>query len=221
MEGQTSTPDPFQRAPVLVKGYEKKVWDKVKTSRDPAGTNLPCLLCTSWHWLLIRLCINKLLKGSKTICFCVTTQQKQCCINVSLGLACARYPVHSGSRPPSLSAASGALPCLSTIFLFLGCPCLYVSSEVTVTSISHPSFVSHRGLFHTNQRSLSVIHRLRALCYLSRTADDSRLMLPPHSLARSLPPHSLLRSLPPHSLVRLVLNRNQASLLSAWQCRHH
>ena len=106
--------------------YKKKVWDKVKASRDPAGTNLPGLLCTSWHWLLIRLCIKKLLKGSKTICFCVTTQQKQCCINASLGLACARYPVHSDSRPTSLSAASGALPCLSTIFLFLGSSCLCV-----------------------------------------------------------------------------------------------
>ena len=138
--------------------YKKKVWDKVKASRDLAGTKHPCLLCTFWHWLLVRLCFNKLLKRSKTISFCVTTQQKQCCINVSLGLACARYPVHLGSRPSSFSAASGALPCLSTISLFLGSPCLCVCSEVTVTSPSHPSFVSHRGLFQTNQHSLSVIH---------------------------------------------------------------
>ena len=146
--------------------YKKKVWDKVKASRDPAGTKHPCLLCTFWHWLLVRLCFNKLLKRSKTICFCVTTQQKQCCINVSLGLACARYPVHSGSRPTSLSATSSAPPCLSTIFrswVFVcaptGCSLLFCvlsacacRSEITVNLILHPSFVSHRGVFHSNHR---------------------------------------------------------------------
>ena len=91
------------------------------------------------------------------------------------GVRASRYPVHSGRRPPSLSASSGgAPPCLSTVFRFwvFACdqpaPSLDVafsslfyffalsafacSCEVTVTSVSFPSFVWHRGLFQTNHR---------------------------------------------------------------------
>ena len=91
------------------------------------------------------------------------------------GVRTSRYPRHSGRRPPSLSASGGsAPPCLSTVFpgpevlpapslgisffsLFYvfapsACACIF---EVTVTSVSLPSFVSHRGLFNHTIVSLS------------------------------------------------------------------
>ena len=108
------------------------------------------------------------------------------------GVRASRYPWHSGHRPPSLSASrASAPPCLSTVFqfgsllappmdaavsilfsfLFLCsflshfCSCLYsvqCSFQVTVTSVLLPSFVSHRGLFNTNQR-LSLTDHLSPL----------------------------------------------------------
>ena len=60
---------------------------------------------------------------------------------------CTQVVGHPRSRPRAGRSRAQAL--------LHACAC---GSEVTVTSISHPSFVSHRGLFHTNQRPLSVIH---------------------------------------------------------------
>ena len=91
-----------------------------------------------------------------------------------------------------------ALPCLSTIFriwvlfcaptgcsilfsfLFLCSLCLCVCPEVTVTSISHLSFVSHRGLFRYKP-SYCLPDLLSCVCVASRSFNTN-----PRSLALSL-----------------------------------
>ena len=61
---------------------------------------------------------------------------------------CAFARALTGLRPQWLHPA--LLSSISVLFLFM------CGSEVTVTSIEHPSFVSHRGLLDTNHR-LSLI----------------------------------------------------------------
>ena len=109
-------------------------------------------------------------------------------MRASLGLPCAQAATLCtqvvGGAAPSLSAkftkCGGAAPGLGTIFWFwvfvcalTGCCLLFsllficsfcyaCSSEVTVTSVSLPSFVSHRGLFIINLRlSLSPLTKAR------------------------------------------------------------
>ena len=68
---------------------------------------------------------------------------------------------------------------------FALCACVRRSSdEVTVTSISHPSFVSHRSLFNTNHRSLSCIHASSA-CGCSSENRQSWYRDANHPTARS------------------------------------
>ena len=62
------------------------------------------------------------------------------------------------SNPDIACAPSlGGLLLFSFLFLCSFCLCVSCSSDVTVTSVSLPSSVSHRGLFNTNYR-LSLKH---------------------------------------------------------------
>ena len=80
--------------------------------------------------------------------------------NTGCGFRCSEFSLsrnfqpinHHRSHPSLFTVIQGvALSSLSELCSF----CLCVSSsEVTVTSVSHPSFVSHRGLFDTDHRSL-------------------------------------------------------------------